>query len=157
MSTDILISIDPGTDMGFSAWVNKELYHSTHLDGTTSIYLAMLMEKIFKKISREFEPDIGEKTALIEDGFVGPNKKSALMLAQKRGLCQAVFERFSFDKIKLIYPSTWQNGLFKDKKEGGVKKASIDLACKITSTNKINTNTADAICMAFYYLNHDKV
>lgn len=154
MSTDVLISIDPGKDTGFSAWVNGKLYHSTLIDGTTSICLVKLLHKIFKNLKKELNTVDFNKTALIEDGFVGPNKKSALSLAQKRGIAQAVFEQFDFNTIKLVYPSTWQCGLFKNKKEGDVKKWSIDLACKIAEISKINTNVADSICIAFYYLNY---
>ena len=154
MSTDILISIDPGKDTGFSAWVNGKLYHSTLIDGTTSTHLVKLLHKLFNNLKNELNTVDFNKVALIEDGFVGPNKKSALSLAQKRGVAQAVFEQFDFNTIKWIYPSTWQKGLFKDKTEGNVKKWSIDLACKIADLSKINTNIADSICIAFYYLHY---
>lgn len=157
MSNTLIVSIDPGKDTGFSAWLNGTLFAKTALDGDDSACLSMVTEKILKRVEKETKDKNFTRIGLIEDGFVGPNKRAAMSLARKRGIAQAVLEINKFEKIEWIYPSTWQHGLFKEKLAGGIKTWAMEFASKVANEKIRDSNIADSICIAFYYLNSDKL
>lgn len=157
MSNTLIVSIDPGKDTGFSAWLNGNLFAKTVLDGEDSACLAKVVDRVIDRVEKETKDKSFQRIGIIEDGFVGPNKRAAMSLARKRGIAQAVLEINKFDKIEWVFPSTWQHGLFKNKLDGGVKTWSMEFASKVANEKIRDSNIADSVCMAFYYLNSDKL
>jgi len=95
----------------------------------------------------------GATHAVIEDGYVGPNKHTALQLAEVRGALKALAQQVGLEVV-LVKPRTWQvamltvNG-YTPKTRCDIKNQSKWVA-RLYAGRDIGEDESDALCIAVW-------
>ncbi len=103
---------------------------------------------------------MAHKVAVIEEGFIGFNRKTSLVLERRRGFVQAAAEMWGF-AVCGLYPSAWQSKALKHLGEPGagpggpkrveLKRRAIVRAKEITGGPVPSSDAADAICLGWVF------
>ena len=147
------LAIDPGAHTGLALFEDENFLVASTTDGSSFLSLRDAIADLIRPW-----PVMAHKVAVIEAGFLGVNRLTALVLERRRGFCQAASELQGFACAEL-YPSTWQSKALKhlgDGKQGRPKRAelkrrALEFARNIVGGPVASSDAADAICMGWVY------
>lgn len=151
-----VLGIDPGASTGMALFEGERFVAATTAEGTSFLSLAAAIEKLVKP----YWSQMANRQAVIEAGYMGLNRKTALVLERRRGLVQAACELHQF-AVAELFPSQWQSKVLKHLGEPGtgpgrprrneLKKRALQRAAEISCGPVASSDAADAICMTYCY------
>ncbi len=151
------MAIDPGANTGLALFCGEQFVSASTTDGSSFLALRDAIGALIKP-----HGTMANKVAVIEEGFIGFNRKTALVLERRRGYCQASCETYGF-AVCGLYPSAWQSKALKHLGEPGagpggpkrveLKRRALVRAAEIAGEAVISSDAADAICLGWVFAN----
>lgn len=158
------IAFDPGKSTGLSLWYGTQLVgYALCKDGHSFTALRNTVYSLVAEVEEgEHKMVLQGGTAVIEDGYIGFNRRTAQITDRARGICQSVAEHFGLE-FHYVMPGTWHfllkdtlKGLF-PKHKGKWKREHLKPAAKkkageIVGRAIVSEDVADAICQGRFWV-----
>jgi hypothetical protein len=151
MSPKYLLSVDPARFAGWAFFIGGKLKFYGEADGSQWHTFKDAMSGLTLYSNDIAAHPVAEAVCVIEQGWSN-GSKSAMTLAQRRGIAQAAAEAYGFRKFIFQHSSTWQNQLYGPLAGRNTKELAIDYAIKTWQVSNISHDVADAIAIGSHYL-----
>lgn len=143
-----VLGIDASKTCTAFAWRIGKTWTTVENKGTEFIWLRQIVGQAYRE---------GCRTAILEDGYLGRNAKTAKVLDQLRGRIQEMCEVQGFE-VHLVAPMTWKSDMLKvngelpkksvDQKAASIFSATVMGADLAKGNGSISDDKADAVNMS---------
>ncbi len=145
---ELFVSVDPGGEGGWVAWVKGEIQNYGLMNGNNSQAIYRLIRGLNKP---KWE---GHPVLVIEKQYMGRNSKmnvqASIKLVERRTRWQVIAELFGWD-IVFLAPASWQSKIIKRIPGNTTKERSMIAARQLLGDVEITHDVADAVCIGEYW------